>query len=118
MRKTLGICVLWFASAVAAGAADSSGVWQAVGGVPCSTFVADREANRDNAYHWWLLGWVAAHNRLSDDTYTLIPDEATFKSSIGWIETFCRENPQRTIADAAVHLVDDRLRPNRIHIKP
>jgi len=118
MRKTIGACLLWFACVASAGAADADGVWQAVGGIPCSTFVDDREANRDNAYQWWFLGWVAAHNRLLDDTYTLIPDEATFKSSIAWIETYCREYPRKTIADAALSLVDDRLRPNRIHKKP
>jgi hypothetical protein len=99
-------------------AADDTGLWHGPGAITCTAFIEHRDAGRDNAFRWWLFGWTAAHNKLLDHTYALIPDEPAFERAILWLDGYCRVHPAQTLVDAAVALTESELYPKRLIAKP
>ena len=99
-------------------ATDANGYWQGTGGVLCATFSKHWDEGRSNAYAWWLMGWIAAHNKLLVETYALIPDEDAYHSAMARLDSFCRDHPAATIIDAAEDLTINELYPKRSTLKP
>ncbi len=118
MTSVLATMAASAALSLAVPVADKDGVWQGLGSVSCQTFTGHRDQQLDNAYHWWLLGWAAAHNRLLPDTYTLVPDETAFRASLDWLDKFCRANPDHSLTEGAVALTDGWLYHRRLTVKP
>lgn len=118
MRRGLPALLIALILSWPSDAADRSGIWHGPGAISCVSFVEHREAHRDNAFRWWMFGWIAAHNKLLDNTYALIADEESFEQAIIWIDVFCRAHPDQTFVDAAVALTDTELYPKRLIAKP
>ena len=96
-----------FLGAGTAQAADASGNFavRGLGSQTCATYVAAAAKPEEFArYGNWLLGYVTVQNRLTPDTYDVIPTEpgADFPNVVAVV---CRTNPQMLLENAAASAI-------------
>ena len=108
--KRLLLLLLLLASAGAAGS-DKDGYTAVVSGRSCREFIELRQKQgepnadvRDTASLMdyshalgWIAGYITALNWQTPDTYQMLGD-SDFKSTVLWIENYCKEHPSNDIS--------------------
>ena len=116
MRRTTMILVILLAWAGGAHAADSTGksAVKGVGGLSCSRFVQEFEAQSPAAAQLvgWMMGYLSAYNQYADNTFDIASWEDT--RILGtFLNANCKRFPDIAFAKA-VQLMVQALHPNRV----
>jgi hypothetical protein len=80
------------------------------GNFSCPDYVAAKQSNTARLYSsiTWVQGFISGVNyqdALDKDADSFIGQEFPAVSIVSWIETYCREQPQDYLSDAAEALV-------------
>ena len=108
MKKVILIIVL---------ALLTTGAWgdwaiKGEGNFSCPEYVSERQINSTKFYGSisWVQGFISGVNyqrALDEDSNSFIGQDFAPVSMVGWLEDYCRENPQDYLSDAAQALVED-----------
>lgn len=102
MRLAACVAALAFAGAASAATADGNFSIKGAGGVPCGTITADLASGKasPNEVATWLMGYITATNRTTDDTWDI-----TGANGIDGFATaamaYCANHPEALLETAA-----------------
>jgi hypothetical protein len=93
-----------------AGAADSMGNYTVFGrgSQTCAQWLAGTADADSRQPGGWILGYVSAYNAWVHTSANLAAG-ATATEMISWVGRYCREQPRRTLAEAAQALIYELL---------
>jgi hypothetical protein len=112
-RKTdLKNLILIFVLALLATGARADWAVKGEGNFSCPDYVDARQTNTKKLYSSisWVQGFVTGVNyqlALDEGSNSFLGQDFPPTSMVGWLETYCRENPQDYLSDAAQALVEE-----------
>ena len=75
----------------------------------CESWVAAKEDNYAVAkrarFHGWISGYLTAYSLWVEQGSGPVSRRDSSKSAWAWIDNYCKENPNRSVATAAEHLI-------------
>ena len=92
----------------------------------CAAFAAEVEhcqqgyCGKLTMYKVWSAGYLTAYNILTPDTYDIAGGreaDSTDRSTIIWLENYCRHHPELPYTEAIIKLTTE-LHPTRIKTAP
>jgi hypothetical protein len=106
--------ILTFALVLLSGSAWGDWAVKGEGNFSCPEYVSARKTNSAKLYNSisWVQGFVTGVNyqrALEQGTDSLIGQDFPPLSMVNWLETYCHENPQDYLSDAAQALVEELL---------
>jgi len=97
----------------------TSGAWgdwaiKGEGNFSCPEYVSEKQINGAKLYSSisWVQGFITGVNyqrATGVDTHSFVGQDFAPASMVGWLENYCRENPQDYLSDAAQALIEDLL---------
>lgn len=108
MKNIIRIIVLACLSVNAHGYSDAV---LGYGTKSCNTWTEERSKESSAAAHYedWVLGFLTGANAYMPGNMLKVHSEAGL---LGWVDTYCKENPLKRIVDAA-----DRLTVEIVHFE-
>ena len=108
MKNIILIIVL----ALLATSAQADWAIKGEGNFSCPDYVAARQTNTKKLYSSisWVQGFITGVNyqrALDEGSNSFVGQDFAPASMVGWLENYCRENPQDYLSDAAQALVEE-----------
>jgi hypothetical protein len=84
------------------------------GNFSCPEYVSERQINGAKLYSSisWVQGFITGVNyqrALEESSDSFVGQDFAPTSIVGWLENYCRENPQDYLSDAAQALTEELL---------
>ena len=103
------VCVLIIALSLQAQAADPEGnyaIW-GKGQKSCFRYMKDRSAGEDEAYKYFIMGYLTAFNAITPETYS-ISGSMTLDQIMTWLDDYCKPNQMSGIERSLIEFIDSQ----------
>ena len=107
MRIILGVLII--ALSLQAQAADPEGnyaIW-GKGQKSCFRYIKDRSAGEDEAYKYFIMGYLTAFNAITPETYS-ISGSMTLDEIMTWLDDYCKPNQMSGIERSLIEFIDSQ----------